>query len=216
MKEIKRIMFTGDSVTDCNRARPVGDGAGQVGDSYVANLFTWVWARNPENNLRFLNTATSGDTSRRLLSRFDDEVLAFKPDHLFIMIGINDCWRYFDDCSVKPEIHIPPEESAANVEEMIKKTLDIGAVPVIISPIFFDLNKNDPMRAKCDELNRLFKETAKKYSVDFIDVQSVADKYLEKASSYILTGDRVHPKAVGKALIADTVYASDAFQKLLK
>lgn len=216
MKEIKRIMFTGDSVTDCNRARPVGDGAGQVGDSYVANLFTWVWARNPENNLRFLNTATSGDTTRRLLGRFDEEVLAFDPEYLFIMIGVNDCWRYFDDCMVKPECHIPAEESEANLEEMIKKTIAKGAVPVIISPIFFDLNRRDPMRAKCDELNERFSKLAKKYSLDFIDVQSVADKYLEKASSYVLTGDRVHPKAVGKALIADVIYGHPAFQKLLK
>ena len=36
---MKRVMFTGDSITDCGRARPLGDRAGNLGDSYVANIF---------------------------------------------------------------------------------------------------------------------------------------------------------------------------------
>ena len=79
-KQVIRVMFTGDSITDCQRARPVGDGVGTLGNSYVGNLFCMTWAENPECRVRFMNSATSGDTSRQLLARFDDEVLAYNPD----------------------------------------------------------------------------------------------------------------------------------------
>ena len=214
--KITRVMFTGDSVTDCNRARPVGDGAGSVGDSYVANLFTRTWAEHPGHKLRFLNTATSGDTTRSLLARFDSEVLAYSPDRLFIMIGINDCWRYFDDCMLKSEFLISKEESAANVDEMVKKTIDAGAVPVLVSPLFFDTNTDDPMRKMRDDLDVLFKEVAKKYFIEYIDVQSKADEYIKITGSYVLAQDRVHPKAIGKALITNVIYEHPAFRTLFE
>ena len=213
-KKIIRAMFTGDSVTDCNRARPVGDGAGMVGDSYVASLFTRTWAEHPGHKIRFLNTATSGDTTETLLKRFDAEVLAYSPDRLFIMIGINDCWRYFDDAMLKTEYQISAETSAENVEKMIKKTLDAGAIPVLVSPLFFDTNKEDPMRKMRDDLDSRFKATAAKYSVEYIDVQTKVDEYLKVSSSYILSGDRVHPKAIGKALITSVIYEHPAFKAL--
>ena len=30
--QIKTVMFTGDSITDCDRARPIGDGFGKMGE----------------------------------------------------------------------------------------------------------------------------------------------------------------------------------------
>ncbi|MBQ9510236.1 MAG: SGNH/GDSL hydrolase family protein [Clostridia bacterium] len=215
-KKTVRLMFTGDSVTDCSRARPIGDGAGSVGDSYVATLFTRTWAEHPGHKIRFLNTATSGDTTEALLKRFDSEVLEYSPDCLFIMIGINDCWRYFDDNMLKAEYHIPADKSAENVEEMIKKTKASGASVVLISPLFFDTNKDDPMRQMRDVLDEKFKAIAEKYSVEYIDVQQNVDEYLKVSSSYVLSGDRVHPKAIGKALIAGVIYDHPAFKALLK
>lgn len=215
-KKIIRAMFTGDSVTDCGRLRPVGDGAGTLGDSYLANIFVQTWTNNPQNNVRFFNSATSGDTTRKLVARFDEEVLAYAPDYVFIMIGINDCWRFFDDSIIKPEHQIPAEESEKNMEEMIKKTIAAGAVPVMISPLFFDTNKNDPMRMKRDDLERRFLAIAKKYGVDYIDVQPAADEFITMASSYMLAQDRVHPKAIGKQLIANVIMAHPAFRKMLE
>ena len=43
----KKIMFTGDSVTDCRRARPIGDGFGTIGESYLSRIFIDTWAEIP-------------------------------------------------------------------------------------------------------------------------------------------------------------------------
>ena len=213
-KQVIRVMFTGDSITDCQRARPVGDGVGTLGNSYVGNLFCMTWAENPECRARFMNSATSGDTSRQLLARFDDEVLAYNPDYLFIMIGVNDAWR-IAELPVNTEVHISSEETAANMEKMILKAREKGAEPIILSPFFMDLDKNEFMRYHVDEINALYKKLAEKYSVGYIDIQSVIDGWISKASSYILSSGRVPPKAIGVSLIARTIFEHPVFRGVI-
>ena len=212
---MKSVMFTGDSITDVGRARPLGDRAGNLGDSYVANIFVQMWANDANADVRIMNTGTSGDTSRTLRARFESEILAYPADYLFIMIGVNDCWREFEDrvyASNAPSI----EEYRENMEYMINGAMKIGEKPVIISPYFLELYKEDPMRAKCDKLNAVLRELCKKYSLHYIDVQSVFDDYISKVSSYVVSGDRVHPKAIGKQIIARTVMQSEAWAEVLK
>lgn len=212
---MRSVMFTGDSITDVGRARPVGDRAGNLGDSYVANIFVQMWASDPEAGIKIMNTATSGDTSRMLRKRFESEVLAYPADYLFIMIGVNDCWREYEDpiyAHAAPSV----DEYRENMEYMIKGALDIGEKPVLVSPYFLELYREDPMRAKCDKLNEVLRELAKKYSLHYIDVQSVFDDYISKVSSYVVSGDRVHPKAIGKQVIAKTIMESPAWAEVMK
>ena len=212
MSKIKNVMFTGDSVTDCNRSRPIGDGFGAMGNSYLSRIYVDTWADNPNHNIHYLNSATSGNTSKHLLDRYDEEILAYHPDYIFIMIGINDVWRHFDGSRFNTTL-ISPEESAANMEMMIQKTLAAGAVPVILSPFFLDLNHDDPMRKMCDEINVLYRKLAEKYHLGYIDVQAELDKFMQAGgSTYLLSGDRVHPKAVGCSIIARTIYQHPAFR----
>ena len=213
-KQVIRVMFTGDSITDCQRARPVGDGVGTLGNSYVGNLFCMTWAENPECRARFMNSATSGDTRRQFRARFEDEVLAYNPDYLFIMIGLNDAWR-IAELPVNTEVHISSGETAANMEKMILKAREKGAEPIILSPFFMDLDKNEFMRYHVDEINALYKNLAEKYSVGYIDIQSAIDGWISKASSYILSSDRVHPKAIGVSLIARTIFEHPVFRGVI-
>ena len=212
---MKKVMFTGDSITDVNRGRPLGDRAGNLGDSYVANIFVQMWARDPDFGVKMMNTATSGDTSRSLRARFESEVVCYEMDYLFIMIGINDCWREFEDPVLG--VNAPTvDEYRDNMEYMINTARAKGMETVLISPYFLELYKEDPMRAKCDTLNGVLRELAKKYSLCYIDVQTPFDEYISKVSSYIVSGDRVHPKAIGKQIIADAIMASPVWQKIMK
>ncbi len=207
----KVVLFTGDSITDCDRARPIGDGFGKMGNSYVSRIFVDTWADFPENNIQYLNSAISGKTSKQLLDRFDEDVLAYQPDYVCIMIGVNDVWRHFDGSQLNVAL-IEPEETAANMEKMILKTLEIGARPIILSPFFLDRNHEDPMRNMVDEVNVLYQKLTEKYHIGYIDVQTPFDEYLKKGSSYILSADRVHPKAVGISLLSRAIYQNPAFR----
>ncbi len=207
----KVVLFTGDSITDCDRARPIGDGFGKMGNSYVARIFVDTWADFPENNIRYLNSAISGNTSKQLLDRFDEDVLAYDPDYVCIMIGVNDVWRHFDGSQLSVEL-LSPDDTANNMETMIKMVLKTGARPIILSPYFLDRNHDDPMRHMVDEINDRYKELAEKYNIGYIDIQSRFDAYLKNGSAYILSNDRVHPKAPGISLIARTVYNHPDFR----
>ena len=207
-------MFTGDSITDVGRARPVGDKAGTLGDSYVGNIFVQMWAKDPKAGVKIMNTATSGDTSRSLRARLESEVICYDADYLFMMIGINDCWRQFDSLT-EADTAPTDDEYRDNVEYIINRALEKGMKPVLVSPYFLELWKEDPMRMRCDRLNAILRELAKKYSLHYIDVQAEFDKYLTRQSSYVVSGDRVHPKAIGKQIIAQTIMASDAWKEVM-
>lgn len=207
----KIVMFTGDSITDCNRARPIGDGFGNMGNSYVARIFVDTWADFPTHNIHYLNSAISGNTTKQLLDRFDTDILAYHPDYVFMMIGVNDVWRHFDGNKFNTTL-IYPEETAKNMETMIVKILETGARPIIISPYFLDRNHEDPMRKMVDEINELYKKLAEKYNIGYIDVQTPFDEYLKTGSVYILSQDRVHPNSVGISLIARTIYNHPDFR----
>ena len=139
-KKVVRVLFNGDSTTDVGRARPIGDGFGKMGDSYLANIFCMTWADHPDNNIRYFNAAVSGDTTTKLLARFDEDVTPYEPDYVFFLIGINDCWRRYD-CPLTPSSATTPEQYRKNMQTCIDKTKAIGAIPTLISPFFFELNK---------------------------------------------------------------------------
>jgi len=89
------LLFIGDSVTDCGRARPVGAGAPPaLGYGYVQLVDTELTTRHPGRTGRVTNLGVGGDTIRHLAARWETDVIAQKPDWLSVMIGINDVWHW--------------------------------------------------------------------------------------------------------------------------
>ena len=52
----------GDSVTDCDRARPVGEGDGNMGNGYPRNVQALLDMKYPERPSRILNMGIGGNT----------------------------------------------------------------------------------------------------------------------------------------------------------
>src|SRR5690349_23670589 len=112
----------GDSITDCERARPVGEGLFQaVGKGYVAQVDALLGAVYPQHRIRVVNMGTSGNTVRDLAARWQTDVLDQQPDWLSIMIGINDVWRQFDS-PLQRDIHVPLDEYGAKLTKLVAAT----------------------------------------------------------------------------------------------
>lgn len=158
-----KLVFIGDSITDCERARPIGEGRGDaIGKGYVALVNAMFGAVCPEKKIRVINVGTSGNTVRDLKARWSTDVLALQPDWLSIMIGINDVWRQFDLPRMK-EIHIGPAEYAATLDELVAKTKPLVKGLVLMTPYYIEPNRHDAMRVRMDEYGALVKKLAAKH-----------------------------------------------------
>ena len=197
-----KLLLIGDSITDYERARPVGEGLfGAIGKGYAGLVSGLLQATYPEKRIRVVNMGTSGNTVRDLKARWDTDVLAQNPDWLSIMIGINDVWRQFDS-PLLTEIHVGIEEYAGTLEELIKLTLPRLKGMVLMTPFYIELNTTDAMRLKMDAYGNVVRELASKYKTVFVDTQAAFNAVLKYYHSAFFAWDRVHPNVEGNMVLA--------------
>lgn len=208
-----RILFTGDSVTDFGRRRPVGEGLGEgVGPGYVRTVESFLNIFYPELNLRISNTGNSGDSSKDLLKRFDEDVVALNAQWVSILIGVNDVWRQFDTPAIV-EDQVSPEEFRANITEMIERIKDKTKGIFLMTPVYMEPYKEDPLRKRLDEYSVILKELSEKYGCIYVDLQSAFDEYFKHRHSSFIAWDRVHPNQSGAMIIANEFLKNTGFDR---
>ena len=202
LKPHSKLLMIGDSITDCGRARPVGEGLFEAtGKGYVALVQSFLTAVHPGDFIRVVNMGTSGDTVRNLKARWQTDVLDLKPDWLSIMIGINDVWRQFDSV-YQPEIHVGIAEYESTLDGLIAQTRPELQGLVLMTPFFIESCQQDAMRARMDEYGAVVKKLASKHGAIFVDTQAAFALALKHLHSSALAWDRVHPNQTGHLLLA--------------
>lgn len=139
----ERLLFVGDSNTDterCTRARPLGYG-------FVMMVDALLRAARPELGFELANCGVDGDTVLDLARRWETDVLAARPDRLFVMIGTNDVgYRYLPDYHARA---VDDASFLATLARLVRLTQ--AALPtriVLIEPPLFELPLDaDPNRA---------------------------------------------------------------------
>lgn len=196
-----RLVMIGDSVTDCNRARPVGDGsADALGDGYVAEINALLLATLPELGIRITNMGVGGNTVRDLAARWETDVLALKPDWLSVMIGINDVWRQFDP--LRQAEGVPPAEFARTCDALLARTRPQLQGLVLMTPYYIEPLKTDAMRRRMDEYGAIVRQLAVKHAAGCVDTQAAFDRVLAHHDSTVFSSDRVHPNRIGHMVLA--------------
>jgi lysophospholipase L1-like esterase len=195
-----KLLFIGDSITDCDRERPIAEGNG-LGRGYVSLVNALLSSAYPQDRIRVFNVGTSGNTVRDLDGRWQTDVLDLSPDWLSIMIGINDVWRQFD-APLQMETHVSLDEYQSTLDRLIHETRPRLKGLILMTPYFIDLDKTDPMRAMMDEYGQVVRQLAEKYQAVFVDTQSAFDTFLNSGHPMSLAWDRVHPSLTGHMLIA--------------
>ena len=110
-----KLVMIGDSITDCDRSRPVGEGLfGAEGKGYVGLVKGLLGAIYPDKKIRVVNMGLSGNTVRDLDKRWQSDVVDLKPDWLSIMIGINDVWRQFNSAPNPDQVGLERYESTCD------------------------------------------------------------------------------------------------------
>ncbi|HEU5101798.1 MAG TPA: SGNH/GDSL hydrolase family protein [Roseiflexaceae bacterium] len=207
-----KLVMIGDSITDCERARPVGEGLFEaLGKGYVNLVHSLLSAATPERRVRVVNMGTGGNTVRDLAARWQTDVLDLQPDWLSIMIGINDVWRQFDS-PLQTEIHVPIGEYTETLTRLVASTRPRLKGLVLMTPYFIEPNRADPMRAQMDRYGAVVREVAAGHDAVFVDTQAAFDGVLEHMHPMTLAWDRVHPTLAGHMVLARAFLSAVGFE----
>jgi lysophospholipase L1-like esterase len=197
-----KLIMIGDSVTDCERARPVGEGLfDALGKGYVSLVEGILNVSYPAHRIRVVNMGVAGDNVRDLKGRWQTDVLDLKPDWLSILIGINDVWRQFDTPS-QVEWHVNLDEYERTLEELVRLTSPVLKGLVLMTPYFIEPNQADVMRVTMDRYGEVVRVLSQKYRSYFVDTQAAFDETLKHFHPMALAWDRVHPNRTGHMILA--------------
>lgn len=202
LKKGQKLLFIGDSITDCDRSKPAGEGRSDaLGRGYVALVDALLQSVYPELGIRVVNKGISGNTVRDLKYRWDEDVLSQKPDWVSIMIGINDVWRQFDMPLIR-EKHVYKDEYEATLRQLVRDTLPWVEGIVLMTPYYLEPNPSDAMRAAMDQYGACVRAIAEENGTVFVDTQAAFEPVLREIYPAALAWDRVHPSAVGHMVLA--------------
>lgn len=197
-----KLVMIGDSITDCGRKKPEGEGRNDaLGSGYAALVDAFLQSVYPELGIRVVNMGISGNTVRNLKDRWQTDVLDQKPDWLSIMIGINDVWRQYDLPQIV-EKHVYIEEYEQTLRELVERTKPSLKGLILMTPYYIEPNANDGMRAAMDQYGAVVQKVAQQYGAVFIDTQKAFEPVLKHIYPATLAWDRVHPNMTGHMTLA--------------
>ncbi len=205
----QRVLFTGDSITDCGRREAAH---APLGNGYVSLFAAMMDYRHPELNLNYVNTGIGGNTVEDLRSRWQDDVISYKPDFLSIKIGINDCNRFLTN----PDDH--KLQSSEDFADIYHQILDLTSETLpatqllLIAPFFAssDATAGSYRKKVCEQV-LLYIETARKLSAVFgtllLETQPLYDAvFKHKHPKVFFPHEPVHPNHAGHLMMAEAVY----------
>ena len=196
------LLFIGDSISDYERKRPVGEGLFNAwGNSWVGEAGGYLSCAWPEMHLRIINMGISGNQVRDLKARWQTDVLDQHPDWVTVLIGINDVWRIFDSPTI-PESHGSEESFEQDYRDIIERTLPSVRGMILMTPYFMEPNPEDPMRRRMDAFGAIVRRLAEEYRQPVVDLQSAFDRLFEHMHPCNIAWDRIHPNKTGHVLIA--------------
>jgi len=193
------VLFAGDSITDAGRrVDPAANGG--MGMGYAAMAAGILAARYPELNLNFRNAGLSGNRLVDLEQRLEADVLAYRPNVVSILIGVNDTWRRFDS-----GIDSPIAQFRTGYRRMLRALADrLDARLVLIEP--FMLSVREEMRAWREDLDpriAAVRDLAREFRARLLPMDGLfAQAACRQGMTYWLA-DGIHPTPAGHALIAE-------------
>jgi len=128
-----------------------GAGASSPAASYPSRLEAYLRQSFPHETITVLNRGVNGEEVREMLARFNDSVIAEKPDLVLWQVGTNSVLRNY-----------PSAPAHELLREGIMRLKEAGADVVLINPQFAPKVIAKP---EVDAMLRLIDETAKETSI---------------------------------------------------
>ncbi|MCX8082409.1 MAG: SGNH/GDSL hydrolase family protein [bacterium] len=205
IKDKQRILFIGDSITDCGRR---GEFA-PLGNGYVKFFNDILIAHYPERKIEIINKGISGNSVRDLQTRWEDDVIHNKPDWLSILIGINDINRALGKAVGWENFTI--KDYIACYDNILKRTQEkLPCRIILLEPFYISVDKKEGWRGLVYKELALYRKAvadlSRKYNTILVKLQDMFDKQLKYRDSETFCPEPVHPNQTGHLLIANTIF----------
>ena len=200
-----KILFQGDSITDAGRDK---NDPTHLGNGYPKYAAANIAARHPDVDFTFYDLGISGNRAENLRDRWQADCIAYDPDFVSILIGVNDTWHRAAEQNWMPHEYFE-ECYRYCLEEIKTKT---HAKILILEQFIVPTGALEIGRPDLDAKIQVTRKLAREYADAFIPLDGIFAEASMGVDPGLWAADGVHPTAAGAQLIADR-YA-DAFDKL--
>ena len=201
-----KILFQGDSITDCGRDRSDPHDLGPGYPKFVAEILREEY---PDVDFEFINLGISAEQTKDVLKRADTDIIAIKPDIFTILLGINDTWHHVQDKN-----WVPAEKYESNYRAILEAAKSTGAKIIILEQYVLPAPGMEGFHPDVDAKIQLTRKLAREYADVFIPLDGLFASACVDEDPLYWTEEGVHPTEEGHIMIAD--YLTDAIAGLIE
>lgn len=207
-----KLLFQGDSITDCHRNRFVPS---DLGFGYAALVGAYIRRHLKSLNFQVVNRGIYGNRTVNLKHRWERSTMREEPHILSLLVGINDTWRRYDRRWVTS-----PRRFYDNYSYLLERT--VTGLPdiqfVILSPFVLPVTAGqeewmEDLAPKIEIVEAL----ARDYHAVYIPLQQIFDGLIsEETPRNFYVKDGVHPTLEGHKVIAREWISATGLDQLVR
>ena len=195
-----KILFQGDSITDAARDKRDFHNMGYGYPKYAKEL---IVKAHPESEFEFINLGISGNRTSQLFDRLYLDGIAFQPDIISILIGINDIWHRHNFGIVATT----DEQIELNYRMILKNLREkTNAKIIMIAPYALDYDNETRQKIKEDlkTVLPIIRKLADEFSDVFVPLDEIfAEALKTQPEPLYYSGDGIHPNENGARFIGE-------------
>ncbi len=191
-----KIVFFGDSITDCDRDR---NDEKSLGNGYVKVLADKLRPIYPDMDIELINKGVSGNEVCDLLARARHDVIDYQPDAVVIMIGINNVIHQF---KYGKELNLKQFER--DLVALITMLKEAGIVVIFLEPFLLPAPDKMRMRPLFDKELEIIHRVCVESCDEFVAYDEMFNGLCVTRPYTDYSEDGVHPTFKGSNLIANT------------
>ena len=202
-----RILFQGDSITDADRDR---SNPHDLGKGYPLYAAKFIKEEHPEIDFEFIDLGISGNQTKDLVERLQNDFIDINPDIVSIHIGVNDTWHHAENRDWLDNSVF--EAQYRKVLTEIKE--NTNAKILIIEQFLLPVADKTYFRADLNGKIDITRSLAREFADYYIPLDGIMAKACVEKDMYHWSADGVHPNENGSEYIG-RIYA-DAINDMLK
>lgn len=190
-----RILFQGDSITDCCRHY---DDPTSLGEGYAFYAAQLIREAYPDVEFEFINRGIGGNRTENLVERWQKDCIDLQPDIVSVLIGVNDTWH-----RTEKRNWIPNNEFEANYRNILSQIKEkTNAKILMLEQYLVDVEDKAFFREDINPKIDITRKLAREYADAFVPTDGIfAEATIHEGPLY-WTLEGIHTTPAGAQLIA--------------